>query len=73
MDWFPRLRTSSLEDTVDADASAYEIKKLSSLLDDTKKDLKMVVDGLKSLQKKVIFMQFYQQTILGVVVWLRAE
>lgn len=53
LDWFPRLRTSSL-DTIDSDTSTYEIKKLSSLLEDTKFDLKSVHSDLKNLQKEVI-------------------
>jgi len=52
LDWFPRLRTSSL-DTVDSDTSTYEIKKLSSLLEETKQDMKSVSTDLKSMQKNV--------------------
>ena len=52
LDWFPRLRTSSL-DTVDSDSSAFEIKKLSSLLEDTKHDLKTVCTDIKALQRNV--------------------
>jgi inositol 1,4,5-triphosphate receptor type 1 len=51
LEWFPRLRTSSL-DTVDSDSSAFEIKKLSSLLEDTKEDLKIVYTDIKALKQR---------------------
>lgn len=52
LDWFPRLRTAALN-TDDQDSSAFEIKKLSSLLEDTKYDLKVVCGDLKHLERQV--------------------
>jgi len=63
LDWFPRLRTSSL-DTENSDSSAFEIKKLSSLLEDTKHDLKTVCSDLKSLNKHVSIERYIYSSIV---------
>lgn len=52
LDFFPRLRTAALN-TDDQDSSAFEIKKLSCLLEDTKHDLKTVCGDLKHLERQV--------------------
>lgn len=62
LEWFPRLRTSSL-DTVDADSSAFEIKKLSTLLEDTKEDLKTVCTDMKALQRNVKLQELKKQRV----------